>query len=131
MSSTPPSLKIGLFYGGRLKDYFERMRDMAPTFGAELTLIRFEEVHYDSSQKGSPIRVGRNGLTPNDFDVLYFRLIGSHSEVVDLVVDSITRSGVHVIDPLLKGCGRFRTCKAFQMQSFSRAGKLIVFFSFA
>jgi RimK family alpha-L-glutamate ligase len=119
-------VKIAVFFGGKITGHLVMVRRAAKKLGVNLELISYNRVFFDTENGEVKIR-GNYGhfeemSKADDFDVLFFRTTGKHWEEVDLLLGSITRKDVVVVDPLVGKGKPSMACKAYQMLALKAAG---------
>lgn len=94
--------------------------------GVELEPVSYNRVFFDTDKGEVMIRGPKNHLNrigkADDYEVLFFRTTGKHWEEVDLIINSIRRKDVVVVDPLVRWGKPSFACKAYQMLELQRAG---------
>jgi RimK family alpha-L-glutamate ligase len=110
--------KIALFFGGKISKHLVLVRSAARKLGVELDLVSYNNVCFETETG----KISLRGKDVNDYDVLFFRTTGKHWEEVDLIINSIRRDDVVVIDPLVRGGKPSYACKAWQMLKLKEAG---------
>jgi RimK family alpha-L-glutamate ligase len=110
--------KIALFFGGKISKHLVLVRSAARKLGAELDLVSYNNVCFETETG----KISLRGKDVNDYDVLFFRTTGKHWEEVDLIINSIRRDDVVVIDPLVRSGKPSYACKAWQMLRLKEAG---------
>jgi len=109
--------KIALFFGGKISKHLVLVRNAARKMGEELDLVSYNNVCFETETG----KISLRGKDVNDYDVLFFRTTGKHWEEVDLIINSIKREGVVVIDPLVRSGKPSYACKAWQMLKMKEA----------
>lgn len=110
--------KIAVFFGGKISRHLVLVRNAARKMGVELDLISYNNVTFDTETG----KISLRGKDTNDYDVLFFRTTGKHWEEVDLIINSIKREDIVVVDPLVKFGKPSYACKAWQMLKLKEAG---------
>jgi RimK family alpha-L-glutamate ligase len=110
--------KIALFFGGKISKHLVLVRSAARKLGVELDLVSYNNVCFETETG----KISLRGKDVNDYDVLFFRTTGKHWEEVDLIINSIRRDDVVVIDPLVRSGKPSYACKAWQMLRLKEAG---------
>lgn len=118
--------KIAIFYGGKISQHLVMIREAAKKLGAELELISYNRVGFDTEKGEVFIRGGvgkwEERVDVNSFDVIFFRTTGKHWEEVNLVIDGIKNEKIKIVDPLVKVGKPSMACKAYQMLELKKAG---------
>ena len=124
--------KIAVFFGGKISQHLVLVKRAAKKLGVDLTLISYNRICFDSKDQKVLIRPNLADESKiqkitkfkkaDDYDVLFFRTTGKHWEEVDLIINSITRDDVVVIDPLVRYGKPDMACKAWQMLVLEKAG---------
>lgn len=131
--------KIAVFFGGKISQHLVLVKKAAKKLGAmpdgrqvSLDLVSYNRVCFDTEKKEILIRPNLSGETKiqqfddykkvDDYDVLFFRTTGKHWEEVDLIINSIKRDDVVVVDPLVRTGKPSMACKAWQMLALKEAG---------
>ena len=124
--------KIAIFFGGKISQHLVLLKKAAKKLNVNLTLISYNRVCFDTETKKVLIRPNlaeeskiqkiTKYKKADDYDVLFFRTTGKHWEEVDLIINSITRDDVVVIDPLVRYGKPDMACKAWQMLILKEAG---------
>jgi len=124
--------KIAVFFGGKISQHLVLVKRAAKKLGVNLTLISYNRICFDSKKQQVLIRPNlaeeskiqkiTKYKKADDYDVLFFRTTGKHWEEVDLIINSITRDDVVVIDPLVRYGKPDMACKAWQMLILEKAG---------
>ena len=124
--------KIAIFFGGKISQHLVLLRKAAKRLGVSLDLVSYNKVTFDTETKEVILRPNLQSETQinkfskfkkaDDYDVLFFRTTGKHWEEVDLILNSIKRDDVVVIDPLVRTGKPDMACKAWQMLALKRAG---------
>jgi len=109
--------KIALFFGGKISKHLVLVRNAARKMGEQLDLVSYNNVCFETETG----KISLRGKDVNDYDVLFFRTTGKHWEEVDLIINSISREGVVVIDPLVRSGKPSYACKAWQMLKLKEA----------
>ena len=123
--------KIALFFGGKISQHLVLVKRAAKKLGVSLDLVSYNRVCFDTEKREILIRPNLSGETKiqqfndyrkvDDYDVLFFRTTGKHWEEVDLIINSIERDDVVVVDPLIKDGKPSMACKAWQMLALKEA----------
>jgi len=124
--------KIAVFFGGKISQHLVLVKRAAKKLGVDLTLISYNRICFDSKDQKVLIRPNLADESKiqqitkfkkaDDYDVLFFRTTGKHWEEVDLIINSITRDDVVVVDPLVRTGKPDMACKAWQMLVLEKAG---------
>jgi len=124
--------KIAVFFGGKISQHLVLVKRAAKKLGVDLTLISYNRICFDSKDQKVLIRPNLADESKiqqitkfkkaDDYDVLFFRTTGKHWEEVDLIINSITRDDVVVVDPLVRTGKPDMACKAWQMLVLKKAG---------
>jgi len=124
--------KIAVFFGGKISQHLVLVKKAAKKLGVSLDLVSYNRVCFDTEKREILIRPNLSGETKiqqfddykkvDDYDVLFFRTTGKHWEEVDLIINSIKRDDVVVVDPLIKDGKPSMACKAWQMLALKEAG---------
>lgn len=124
--------KIAVFFGGKISRHLVLVKKAAKKLGVSLDLVSYNRVCFDTDKTEILIRPNLQGETKikqfdgykkvDDYDVLFFRTTGKHWEEVDLIINSIKREDVVVVDPLVRSGKPDMACKAWQMLALKRAG---------
>ena len=124
--------KIAVFFGGKISQHLVLVKRAAKKLGVNLTLVSYNRICFDSKKQQVLIRPNlaeeskiqkiTKYKKADDYDVLFFRTTGKHWEEVDLIINSITRDDVVVIDPLVRYGKPDMACKAWQMLMLEKAG---------
>jgi ribosomal protein S6--L-glutamate ligase len=124
--------KIAIFFGGKISQHLVLLRKAAKRLGVSLDLVSYNKVTFETETNKVILRPNLQSETQinkfskfkkaDDYDVLFFRTTGKHWEEVDLILNSIERDDVVVIDPLVKFGKPDMACKAWQMLALKRAG---------
>lgn len=135
MKTKPNNAKIALFFGGKVSQHLLLLKKAAKRVGAELDLISYNKVTFETDDGKIRIRgsvegettLGYNGKLKNvnDYDVVFFRTTGKHWEEVDLIMEAIRQGGEKqpvIVDPLVKSGKPSYACKAWQMLKLKEAG---------
>jgi len=130
MKKIKKSVKIGLFFGGKISQHLVLVKKAAKKLAVSLDLISYNRVCFDTDSGkimirgniGDETKLGYEGKLKdvNDYDVLFFRTTGKHWEEVDLIISS-ARTPV-VVDPLVQFGKPSYACKAWQMLKLKEAG---------
>lgn len=110
--------KIAVFFGGKISRHLVLVRNAARKMGVELDLVSYNNVTFETETG----KISLREKDVNDYDVLFFRTTGKHWEEVDLIINSIKREDIVVIDPLVKFGKPSYACKAWQMLALKEAG---------
>lgn len=110
--------KIALFFGGKISKHLVLVRNAARKLKVELDLVSYNNVCFETETG----KISLRGKNVNDYDVLFFRTTGKHWEEVDLIINSIEREDIVVVDPLVKFGKPSYACKAWQMLKLKEAG---------
>ncbi|MDD3002847.1 MAG: hypothetical protein PHS06_03190 [Candidatus Shapirobacteria bacterium] len=123
--------KIAVFFGGKISQHLVLVKKAAKKLGVNLDLVSYNRVCFDTEKGEILIRPNLSGETRiqqfndykkvDDYDVLFFRTTGKHWEEVDLIINSIKRDDVVVVDPLIKDGKPSMACKAWQMLALKEA----------
>jgi len=126
------SVKIAVFFGGKISQHLVLVKRAAKKLGVDLTLVSYNRVCFDSKKQKVLIRPNladeskiqkiKKYKKADDYDVLFFRTTGKHWEEVDLIINSIKRDDVVVVDPLVRTGKPSMACKAWQMLVLEKAG---------
>lgn len=112
-----------MFFGGKASDHLQAMRQAAERLGIDLQLISFDRIFFDSSNGAVLIREDAGCvLKADEFDVIFFRVVGKYWEEIALLTDSLRRFGVRIINPIVRAGNPFANRKAHQMLALSTAG---------
>jgi len=124
--------KIAVFFGGKISQHLVLVKRAAKKLGVDLTLVSYNRVCFDSKKQKVLIRPNladeskiqkiKKYKKADDYDVLFFRTTGKHWEEVDLIINSIKRDDVVVVDPLVRTGKPSMACKAWQMLILEKAG---------
>lgn len=124
--------KIAVFFGGKISQHLVLVKRAAKKLGVDLTLISYNRVCFDSKKQKVLIRPNlaneskiqkiKKYKKADDYDVLFFRTTGKHWEEVDLIINSIKRDDIVVVDPLVRTGKPSMACKAWQMLILEKAG---------
>ncbi|HEX8923412.1 MAG TPA: hypothetical protein VF828_01620 [Patescibacteria group bacterium] len=117
--------KIALFFGGKITQHLVLVRNAARKLKVDLKLISYNQVFFDTEDGKVKLRakLGSDEVySVNDFDILFFRTTGKHWEEVDLIINSIERDDIVVVDPLVRYGKPSYACKAWQMLKLKEAG---------
>ena len=124
--------KIAVFFGGKISQHLILLKRAAKKLGVDLDLVSYNKVTFDTETNEVILRPNLQNETQigkmvevkkaDDYDVIFFRTTGKHWEEVDLVLNSIKREDVVVIDPLVRSGKPDMACKAWQMLQLKRAG---------
>lgn len=124
--------KIAVFFGGKISQHLVLVKKAAKKLGVSLDLVSYNRVCFDTEKREILIRPNLSGETKiqqfndykkvDDYDVLFFRTTGKHWEEVDLIINSIKRDDVVIVDPLIKDGKPSMACKAWQMLALKKAG---------
>jgi len=110
--------KIAVFFGGKISKHLVLVRSAARKMGVDLDLVSYNQVSFDTESG----KVSLRGKDVNDYGVLFFRTTGKHWEEVDLIINSIEREDMVVIDPLVEFGKPSYACKAWQMLKLNEEG---------
>ena len=135
---------MALFYGGKLTRHLQLLARAARKEKVDLELISYNQVCFDSEEGKVKIRAKTKPLSANaaspprfggsmdlkegetktvdNYDVIFFRTTGKHWEEVDLIINSIQRDDVVVVDPLVRWGKPSYACKAWQMLELQKNG---------
>lgn len=129
------SVKIALFFGGKISQHLVLLRKAAKKLGVRLDLVSYNRVCFDTEELTVKIRgnlksgvenkVKNDGwLQLSDYDVLFFRTTGKHWEEVDLIMESVKKMETPpvIIDPIILNGKPSMACKAYQMLALKRVG---------
>jgi len=111
-------VKIAVFYGGKLSRHLVLLRKAAEKMEVSLDLISYNDVSYETETEEVKIK----NKKIEDYGVLFFRTTGKHWEEVNLVLDTIDRDKVIIVDPLVEKGRPSDACKAYQMLALKKAG---------
>jgi RimK family alpha-L-glutamate ligase len=124
--------KIAVFFGGKISQHLVLVKKAAKKLGVSLDLISYNKVCFETEKREILIRPNLAGESRikqfddyqkvDDYDVLFFRTTGKHWEEVDLIINSIKRKDVVVVDPLVRNGKPSMACKAWQMLVLKEAG---------
>jgi RimK family alpha-L-glutamate ligase len=124
--------KIAIFFGGKISQHLVLLKKAAKRLGVGLDLVSYNKVTFDTNSGEvilrpnlqSETQIGKITETKkvDNYDVIFFRTTGKHWEEVDLVLNSIKRDDVVVVDPLVAKGKPDMACKAWQMLTLKRAG---------
>lgn len=118
--------KIALFYGGKITKHLKLLKAAAVKEGVELQLVSYNRVYFDSVEGKVKLRGAKEQVekisSVNDFDLLFFRTTGKHWEEVDLIINSIEKPEMVVVDPLVRTGKPSYACKAWQMLQLQKSG---------
>lgn len=118
--------KIALFYGGKVTKHLALIARAAKKEKVQIDLISYNQVFFDSEVGKVCLRGNSKHLdtlwSVNDYDVVFFRTTGKHWEEVDLIINSIERKDIVVVDPLVQWGKPSFACKAWQMLQLQRNG---------
>ena len=118
--------KIAIFFSGRPAGRLPAIKQAAEKLGADLSLISCSRIWFDTARSEVIILGDRHERTParkaDDFDVLFFEGTGTHLEEMVLLIESIRRPGVIVVDPFLLHPNAFSGRKAYQLRTLTAAG---------
>ena len=124
--------KIAVFFGGKISQHLVLVKKAAKKLEVKLDLISYNKICFDTESRKILIRpnlVGESRIKQfddyqrvDDYDVLFFRTTGKHWEEVDLIINSIKRDDVVVVDPLVRNGKPSMACKAWQMLVLKEAG---------
>lgn len=121
-----------MFFGGKISQHLVLVKKAAKKLKVDLNLISYNRICFDSKNQKVLIRPNLTEESKieeitsykkaDDYDVLFFRTTGKHWEEVDLIINSITRDDVVVVDPLVRYGKPDMACKAWQMLALKKAG---------
>ncbi|MFA7676063.1 MAG: hypothetical protein WCY28_01470 [Candidatus Shapirobacteria bacterium] len=124
--------KIAVFFGGKISQHLVLVKKAAKKLGVSLDLISYNKICFDTEKREILIRPNFAGESKikqfddyknvNDYDVLFFRTTGKHWEEVDLILNSIKKEDMVVVDPLVRTGKPSMACKAWQMLVLKTAG---------
>jgi RimK family alpha-L-glutamate ligase len=124
--------KIAIFFGGKISQHLVLLRKAAKKLGANLDLVSYNKVTFDTDSGQVILRPNLQSETQinkfsefkkaDDYDVIFFRTTGKHWEEVDLILNSIKRDDVIIVDPLVRFGKPDMACKAWQMLALKEAG---------
>jgi len=131
--------KIAIFFGGKISQHLVLLRKAAKHLNAmpdgrqvSLDLVSYNKVTFDTETNEVVLRPNLQSETQinkfskfkkaDDYDVIFFRTTGKHWEEVDLILNSIKRDDVVVIDPLVRTGKPDMACKAWQMLALKKTG---------
>jgi len=124
--------KIAVFFGGKISQHLVLVKKAAKKLGVSLDLISYNKICFDTEKREILIRPNFAGESKikqfddyknvNDYDVLFFRTTGKHWEEVDLILNSIKKDNMVVVDPLVRTGKPSMACKAWQMLALKTAG---------
>ena len=124
--------KIAVFFGGKISQHLVLVKKAAKKLEVKLDLISYNKICFDTESRKILIRPNFAGESRikqfddyqkvDDYDVLFFRTTGKHWEEVDLIINSIKRDDVVVVDPLVRSGKPSMACKAWQMLALKEAG---------
>ena len=124
--------KIALFFGGKISQHLVLVKKAAKKLKVDLDLVSYNRVCFDTESRDILIRPNLSNENKikqfdgykkvDDYDVLFFRTTGKHWEEVDLIINSIKRDDVIVVDPLVRSGKPSMACKAWQMLALKEAG---------
>ncbi len=124
--------KIAIFFGGKISQHLVLLRKAAKKLGVDLDLVSYNKVTFNTETNEVVLRPNLQSETQinkfskfkkaDDYDVIFFRTTGKHWEEVDLVLNSIKRKEVVVVDPLVVSGKPSMACKAWQMLALKKAG---------
>lgn len=124
--------KIAVFFGGKISQHLVLLKKAAKKLNVDLDLVSYNKVTFDTDggevvlrpNLQSETQIGKITETKrvDDYDVIFFRTTGKHWEEVDLVLNSIKRDDVVVLDPLVRNGKPDMACKAWQMLALKTAG---------
>jgi len=124
--------KIAIFFGGKISQHLVLLRKAAKRLNVSLDLVSYNKVTFDTETNEVILRPNLQSETQinkfskfkkaDDYDVIFFRTTGKHWEEVDLILNSIKRDDVVVIDPLVRTGKPDMACKAWQMLALKTAG---------
>ena len=142
MNKMNKQTKIAVFFGGKISQHLVLVKRAATRLrqgyvgqeklDVQLDLISYNKVCFDSKKQKVLIRPNladeskiqkiKKYKKADDYDVLFFRTTGKHWEEVDLIINSIKRDDVVVVDPLVRTGKPSMACKAWQMLILEKAG---------
>ena len=118
--------RIAVFFGGEINEHLAAIRSAAEKLKVDLELISFSRVLFDTADGEVLIQGESSDDAParkaDEFDVVFFRMVGKYWEEIALLTDSLRRSGVRVVDPVVRAGNPFANRKAHQMLALSSAG---------
>jgi len=125
-------IKIAVFFGGKISQHLVLVKKAAKKLGVSLDLVSYNKLCFET-EKGEilirPNLLGESKIKQFDdyqkvdnYDVLFFRTTGKHWEEVDLIINSIKRKGVVIVDPLVEKGKPSMACKAWQMLALKKGG---------
>ncbi|MDD4026802.1 MAG: hypothetical protein PHO75_01270 [Candidatus Shapirobacteria bacterium] len=124
--------KIAVFFGGKISQHLVLVKKAAKKLGVSLDLISYNKICFNTEKREILIRPNFAGESKikqfddyknvNDYDVLFFRTTGKHWEEVDLILNSIKKEDMVVVDPLVRTGKPSMACKAWQMLVLKTAG---------
>lgn len=109
--------KIAIFFGGKITRHLVLVRNAARKLKVDLDLISYNNVCFETETG----KISLRGKDVNDYEVLFFRTTGKHWEEVDLIINSIVRDDMVVVDPLVRYGKPSYACKAWQMLKLKEA----------
>jgi len=110
--------KIAVFFGGKISKHLVLVRNAARKMNVDLDLVSYNNVCFETETG----KISLRGEDVNKYDVLFFRTTGKHWEEVDLIINSIERKDVVVVDPLVMFGKPSYACKAWQMLKLKEVG---------
>lgn len=110
--------KIAVFFGGKVSKHLVLVRNAAKKMRVDLDLVSYNNVTFETETG----KISLRGKDVNEYDVLFFRTTGKHWEEVDLIINSIERKDMVIVDPLVKSGKPSYACKAWQMLKLKEAG---------
>jgi len=110
--------KIAIFFGGKITQHLVLVKKAAKKMGEEVDFVSYNNVCFETETG----KISLRGKDVNDYDVLFFRTTGKHWEEVDLIINSIKRDDMVVVDPLVRYGKPSYACKAWQMLKLKEAG---------
>ena len=118
--------KVAIFFSGKIAGHLPAFKQAAVKLKADLELVACNRVSFDTARGGVIILGGGAERAPirkaDDFDVLYFEGTGANLEEMTLLIESIRRPGVMVVDPFLRERNAFAGRKAYQLRTLTTAG---------
>ncbi len=124
--------KIAIFFGGKISRHLVLIKKAARKMGVDLSLVSYNKVCFDT-EKGkvlirpnlaseTKIEFFDNYVDVNTYDVLFFRTTGKHWEEANLIIDSVKREDIVIVDPLVRVGKSSMFNKAWQMLKLTEAG---------
>jgi ribosomal protein S6--L-glutamate ligase len=110
--------KIAVFYGGKMSRHLCLLKKAAEKLEVSLDLISYNDVSFETEKE----KVEVKGKSLSNYEVLFFRTTGKHWEEVNLLVDSVDKKKVVIVDPLVLKGRPSDACKAYQMLALKKAG---------